>query len=485
MAYFVVQFTRMAKLLKPRILQDVRHTDATVFNFISTQINLGSKRSLRVPVTVITKLTVVLLAIWYMVLGSVFAPTTQIFAANAGTTAEQRQELEKQLKELEDQIEQYENQIVGYQKQGSSLKNEVAKLTSKISKLRLQIKAVNLTLVQLSAKISEAQEKINSAEVSIEEKQDVLGELLRRIYQYDSSNLMEIFLANPRLSEFYGDVNNVTLLQGDLRKTINEITDLKNELEDQKDQYALAQADAKTIQEYQLSQQKESEQLAQQKNSLLSITKNQESRYQQLLKETKKTAAEIRSRIFSLLGGGEMTFEQAYNMAKIAESATGVRAAMILAVLDRESALGKNVGRCDYKTSMSPKNQVIFLDILKELNLATDAVKVSCANADGVYGGAMGPAQFIPSTWVLYKSRIEAITNRIPASPWNNADAFLATGLYLKDAGAAGGSLSQERIAAAKYYAGGNYKRFLWTYGEAVVSRAQKFEQDIAAITGA
>jgi peptidoglycan hydrolase CwlO-like protein len=448
---------------------------------IQNRINLSFHKIYYINLTSLAKGILFLGIIFYFIVGLVSAPTisTSILAAN--NKSEERQMLESQLQELEKQISEYENQIKNYQKQGKTLKNEIDSLNAKIAKLNLEIKAINLKLNELNDKINDTEKQINITQDTIERRQNVLVELIKKVYLKDNESTLAIFLKNPKLSDFFTDLNNTILIQENLRITINQIKDLRQKLEEQKIQYSLAKADTEVLRNYQLNQKNQIDEIKKQKDYLLTITKGQESKYQSLLQKTKEDAAKIRKRLFELLGGGEMTFEQAYEYAKLASKATGVRPAFILAILDRESALGRNVGRCNYKTAMNPKEQPIFLEIVSKLGLNPDTITVSCPNADGPYGGAMGPAQFLPSTWKIYESQISQITGNIPASPWNNADAFVAAGLYLRDAGA----LSNEKVAAAKYYCGSRWNRYVCTnvYAQRVLEIADKFEDDIITIT--
>ncbi len=466
---------------------------------IKNRVSLKKEAIFRFPVKNIISYVLISLTILSYIFGMVNAPGNKgyIFAASSKET--ERADLEAQLKDLENQITQYEGTVNQYKQQGNSLTSEIKTLNNKIAKINLQIKAITLNLKKLNGDIESTKKNINTTEDDITQKKNSLAGVLQGLYETEQKSAVEQLLANPKLSDFFLDINNLLATQESVRKTLEKIIELKDKLVDQKESLANEVDGISQLKQYQEAQQKLAKQVEQEKNSLLKETKGQESKYQAILNEKKLSAAQIRSRIFELLGGGELSFGDAYKIAKIAQDATGVRAALILAVLDGESALGRNVGKCKYdvnpyypakasnKTTMHPKRDIpIFLEILKELNMDPNSVSVSCPiPRDGAFGGAMGPAQFIPSTWELYKDQVAQLTGHNPASPWNNTDAFVATALYLKGAGAsAGSSLYEEKVAAARYYAGGNWKTYLNSYGARVVSKAEEFQDDIDVLNG-
>ena len=95
----------------------------------------------------------------------------------------------------------------------------------------------------------------------------------------------------------------------------------------------------------------------------------------------------------------------------------------------------------------------------------------------GGWGGAMGPAQFMPTTWMGYKSKVEKLTGEIPANPWDLKDSLVAMGLKLA---AVDGVTSGDREAWAKaagmYLAGGNWENYSW-YSDRVLFYADGFKK--------
>ena len=407
----------------------------------------------------------------------------------------ERAELERQLAELEKEIEDNQNKINEYQKQGKSLSGEIYTLNAKINKINLQIKGINLNITKLGKEITETQTNINQTENKIDTNKEALVKGIRMLHESDKERMVEILLSHDKLSDFFGNLNDIVLMQEGVKAKLEEIKKLRQNLLEQKQQLSDEKSDVENFKAIQLAQKKGAESTQAQKNTLLKKTKGKESEYQKILKKTQETAAQIRSRIFELLGGGELTFEKAYSFAKVAEGASGVRASLILAILNRESLLGKNVGQCTYQKAMHPTRDIpYFLQLLVKLGLDPDKQKVSCANQHGAYGGAMGPAQFIPSTWKLYEAKVSTVTKNTPPNPWNNADAFAATGVYIADLMNSSACINygnqipeqkiklRERCAAAMYYSGSRWYTYRFWYGEPVVTQADQYEKDIAAM---
>src|SRR3989344_5534850 len=319
--------------------------------------------------------------------------------------SEQRAKLETELADYEKQIAEYQNLIVEKQKQGDSLKRDLDILKAQISKAKLAIKARTLTINKLIQEINEKSKNINILGGEINDAKASLSHFLRQIRENDDLSTVELALVYQDLSQFFGELESLNKVQESLHESYNKIKNLKkNEADMQK---------------------------------LLKDTKGKETEYQKLQKNVQKTAANIRSQLFLLAGSPSISFEKALRFANFAETVTGVRPAFLLGIITQETELGKNIGQClltnnlnkgdgvgkntgtFFKGVMKPTRDVDpFISITAELGLDSKLMPVSCPQASG-YGGAMGPAQFIPSTWVLYAKKIANLTGHNPPSPWD------------------------------------------------------------------
>jgi len=386
-----------------------------------------------------------------------------------------------------------------------TLENTIYSLNKKIKNLNYQINQSNLIIKDLGIQIKDTEGSIEKTSLKIEETKEKLSNILQNIYEEDQKPMVEIFFAEDNLSGFFDNLVALEVLNTKSKELLQNIKILKSNLENQKLSLDQEKGDLENIVELQTVQKNQSNQTKQEKEQYLKLTEQEYQRQLVEKQEVDQKTAEIRARIFELIGIAKApTFGEAYEIAKYVESITGVRPAFLLAVLTQESNIGKNVGQCYLKNPdtgageviktgtalakvMSPTRDVkSFLIITGELGRDPYQTPVSCPMTYG-WGGAMGPAQFIPSTWMIYRDRLKTITG-IPADPWDIKDAFLAAALYLADYGAAKQTYDGEFNAALSYFAGPGwynskyasvYKR---DYGYPVMAITEQYESDIEKI---
>ncbi len=351
--------------------------------------------------------------------------------------------------------------IAKYNKKLQAAQQELAMQQSQLYKNQSKITATKNLIASLTADIAQKENELQDLTNQAEANKKMLSEYLRQIYYLDQEDmLVALPVSSANLSDLSENFDGMIGVKAKIIASLETIYSTKEQVEQVKANLAdLQESNAET--------------LAVQKAQQAAIASN--------VQETQVTVAQLQAKMNKLRSmlssflGESFTMDDVVAAVKYADKKTGVRKEFLFAVLDKETDLGRFTGGCTYdKSKMGSTNLKYFKKICDDLGYNYKKMKVSCALSYGI-GGAMGVAQFMPSTWMGYKDSIASKTGNDPADPWSLKDGIMGMALYLKNKG--GDKKSGEYQAAAMYYCGANWKRTVCkNYANTVISWSKGYD---------
>jgi membrane-bound lytic murein transglycosylase B len=390
---------------------------------------------------------------------------------------------------------EYEKDIEKTEQEKENLANQISRLENRMSQLEAEIQQSEMRIRNLGYEINDTQQSIVNMNKKIDKSRGQLSEMLRTIKRENKKSVLEILMVEDDLSDFFNNLATLEVLSRESNLILDQVKSLRNSLETEEQRLARQKEEVEEEVQVQVVQKRQNSELQSQYEYSLSLTQQeiQDKKQQKQLIDEK--VQEILSRRLSLFGVSEEeapSLEEAIEIVKWVEQKTNVRAGFVLSIIMQESALGRNVGQCYLTDKVSGNSRNIrtsqlyvrglkasrdlspFLKIASRFGRNPLETPVSCyipmcyslstghvttnvsMNRNGYpncpsgysiygFGGAIGPAQFLPSTWE--RNVLVSILNREP-NPWNVRDAFLGSANYLKQMGAANNELN----AAARYY---------------------------------
>ena len=400
--------------------------------------------------------------------GSVFGQDT--------LSEQERAQEEKRLKQLKAAILEKKRNLVGLQAKGQRYQHQIRELEKEIGNLNTQIRQAKSRIRTLTGQIKETEASIDVTLAEIEKLRGRLTEILRAIDREDSKSKVEIMLAEQNISDHFDNSFSIEILSNETRNLLGEIITLKVSLEEKKEVLGETKSKTELIVKDREFQAKMEERKRVAQEALLKKVQNQEIEKKQEIARLEKEAAAIEAKLLRLpgllTGTPQPDLKEALDIARWVQGHTGVQPAFLLAIIIQESALGRNVGQCYITdtTSGSTKNRfgtvfprgiredserrdlTAFLQITRDLGMDPFKTPVSCwiyfpsKGPNWGFGGALGPAQFLPTTWKTVSDEVTRILGS--ANPWNIRDSFLGAGIYLMRRGAA----NCELTAARRYF---------------------------------
>jgi len=201
--------------------------------------------------------------------------------------AELNKEIEKSTKELQI-VSQEANTLQGTVK---SLDLSRQKLSKDVELTSGKIESTNLNLSKLEIEIKDSKEKIKENSV-------VLSEALRLMKEEGDKSMLEVLLKYDDFSSFWTGLENLERFQVSVGQSLESLKSAKEVLEVKHEEDQRRRGELVSLKEDLSSQKKTVEVNKQQKEVLLTATKNRESEYQKILARNLAIKAELEKELY-------------------------------------------------------------------------------------------------------------------------------------------------------------------------------------------
>ncbi|MBI4135680.1 hypothetical protein HY477_03035 [Candidatus Uhrbacteria bacterium] len=386
---------------------------------------------------------------------------------------------QKQIAEIEEQISGYWDQVDAKKAQGASVSGDIEALKSKIAQSELEIRSLKLAIEESGYKLKQTEGEIGKVSGNLDETRARLAVSLRVLRSREEAPFLIRFAAAETVSDMFIVLNELEQLHASLRAVLSRLKSTKAELEETRDAIAQEREAQERLRRIEESQKEIVAQRRARQTQILAQIEKEQSKIIGTIVSKKRDLDKIRAQI-TYLGKVGVSAEEAVRFGELAAIRTGVRTAFLIAVLEVESRLGLNVGSGYWEKDMHPRDHDAFFAITSKLGLDPNTTKVSRKPSYG-WGGAMGPAQFLPNTWLAHEAEVARLTGHNPPNPWNIEDAFTAAAVKLSRQGAAKQTRAGE-VAAARAYIGGspNCARSICnSYANLVLEKAEEIEVEL------
>jgi len=238
-----------------------------------------------------------------------------------GVAQDNNQELQQKaqrLLEIQQQQAQIQKELAQLSEQKKTLKNQIASFNNEISLTGLKIEETQTQLEETSKKleillgeIGELSQKIDELQASIGHSIGVLNERVQATYKTNNFSTFELMLSSNDVSQFVGRLKYLQIVQEHDRKLLSQMQEAKtsysNQKQDLDEKKAQVEALKKEIEAAKIKLVAQKASLGQQradKQRLLEVTQNNETKYQKALAEIKAEQAAIQSAIAQFIQGG-------------------------------------------------------------------------------------------------------------------------------------------------------------------------------------